>query len=202
MCCEIICKFGYMMKRLFLIFTIFSSTLVFAQNEDAYVYGDNGSRGSTSSSSDWKITDPLDWERVTVGGGLGLQIGTVTLIQVAPRIGYYLTKNVLLGVGGNYSYYEERNSFSTTLYGGRIFAEYLFEDFPLFAHVESELINIESFPDQRINIYNFYVGGGVRQSLGGGSYIFILGLWNLNETQESRFTQPNPIIRGGIAIGL
>lgn len=204
MCCEIICKFGYMIKQLLLIFAIFSSTLVFSQDEDSYVYGDSGSRGSNSSSSpsDWKITDPLDWERVTIGGGLGLTVGTITFIEVSPRLGYYLTKNILLGAGVSYTYYEERG-FNTSLYGGRVFAEYLFEDFPIFAHVETEVLNVESLRETRINIYNLYVGGGVRQRFGGGSYAFILALWNLNETTESiSITQQNPVIRAGIAIGL
>ncbi len=46
------------------------------------------------------------------------------------------------------------------------------------------------------------MGWGFKQRVGGNSYIYILGLWNLNETKESNFVQPNPVIRAGIAIGL
>lgn len=187
-----------MMKQLLFIVAIFCSVSLLAQGDDSYVYGDRGS-SSGSSSSDWGFFDPFDFQRLTIGGGLGLQVGTITLIEISPTIGYYMTRNVLFGVGGNYTYYSQRN-FNTSWYGGRVFAEYFFQDFPLFAHVESELMNVAG-DNERVNILNLYVGGGFRQQLGGNSFAYLLGLWNLNESPESFVTQPNPVIRAGVAIG-
>jgi len=174
----------------------------FAQSDDSYVLGDN--TGSTDVAPEWKITDKFDWHRVTVGGGLGATFGTITYIEISPIFGYYLTKHIIAGVGANYTYYSDNDyNYSTSIYGARIFGEYIFADLPLLAHVEGEVINLAGFANKRINIYNFYVGGGIKQNLGANSYVFILGLWNLNETKESSYyLQPNPTIRIGIAIGI
>lgn len=189
-----------MLKHGLIILTLLISTLGFAQEEDAYVFGDNTSNNSTSASSGG---GGFDWDRVTIGGGLGMTFGSITYIEVSPTFGYYLTDNILAGIGGNYTYYSEKaTNFNTSLYGGRIFGEYVFENIPFLAHAEIELINIESYDNERINIINPYIGGGLKQSFGGHSYLYILVLWNLNETKESFLLQPNPVIRGGISIGM
>jgi len=109
----------------------------------------------------------------------------------------------VVGLGANYMYYEEkRANFSTSIYGGRVFGQYVFSELPLLGHVEAELINVPNYNNTRLNIYNFYVGGGLKQQLSDNSYFYILGLWNLNETEESFFIQPNPVVRIGIAVGL
>ena len=167
--------------------------------EDEYVAGDNSNNTSNSSGN-----KGFDWSRATIGGGLGLTFGDITIIEVAPNFGYYLTDQIIAGIGFNYTYYgEKRVNFSTTIYGGRIYGEYLFKNMPLLAHVETELINLEWTTTERKNIVNVYVGGGLKQALGGYSYVYILGLWNLNETTESiLIRQPNPVIRIGFAFGL
>jgi hypothetical protein len=189
-----------MLKYILIIITLSISILGFSQDEDSYVFGDNVSNNSVVKSSDKK---GFDWDRVTIGGGLGMSFGSITYIEVSPSFGYYLTDNILAGIGGNYTYYsEEKTNFSTSLYGGRVFGEYIFNSIPVLAHVELEVINVESYDNKRMNIVNPYIGGGIKQRLGGMSYIFILVLWNLNETKESLVLQSNPVIRGGIAIGM
>ena len=190
-----------MLKNVLIILSLFVATLAFAQDEDSYVFGDNTSNNSSSKSS--KTGGGFDWDRVTVGGGLGLVFGDITLVEVAPTFGYYLTDNVLAGIGANYTYYEDKVfNYNTSLYGGRVFGEYIFDNLPLLAHTELEVINVESYDNTRINIVNPYIGGGLKQNFGNYSYFYILVLWNLNETKESYLLQPNPIIRGGVAIGL
>jgi hypothetical protein len=188
-----------MIKYFLIIIILAISTLGFSQDEDSYVFGDN----TSNNSSVKKSSNGFDWDRVTVGGGLGLTFGTVTYVEVSPTLGYFITDNFLAGIGANYTYYEEKQyNFKMSMYGGRVFTEYLFDNLPVLAHAELELINIESYDNERINIINPYIGGGIKQKFGDNSYFFILVLWNLNETKESYFLQPNPIIRGGIAIGL
>ena len=188
-----------MLKYSLITLLLFFSLLGFSQ-EDGYVAGDNTSSSSSSDSSNDK---GFDWDRVTIGGGLGLSFGTITVIEVAPNIGYYLTENIIAGIGGRYSYYKDNvYNYSTSIYGGRVYGQYLFNNMPLLAHVEVEYVNLEWVQNERINMTNLYVGGGFKQSLGGGSYLSILGLWNLNETKESYVLQPNPVIRVGFAIGL
>lgn len=189
-----------MKKYLIIALTLILSSSTFAQDDDSYVYGDNA---PTVKSSNKK--SGFDWSRVTIGGGLGMTFGDYTVIEVAPNFGYFLTDNILVGVGGNYTYYNDKiYNFSTSLYGGRLFGEYIFTNAPLLAHAELEVLNVEDFSDgSRVNIVNPYVGGGLKQNFGGYSYFYILVLYNLNTTPESYSLQPfNPIIRGGIAIGL
>jgi len=188
-----------MRKYGILIITLILSTSIFSQEEDGYVYGDNTSEAINKSSGG----GGFDWSRTTIGGGFGLVFGDYTIIELAPSIGYYVTDNILAGIGGNYTYYNDKYyNFSTSLYGARVFGEYIFENIPFLVHSELELINIENFDGSRLNIINPYIGGGLKQNFGGRSYFYILVLWNLNETKESYYIQPNPIIRGGIAIGL
>lgn len=188
-----------MVKNCLIILALFISVLGYSQYEDSYVFGEEASTTDDSSNEDGGFS----WDRVTIGGGLGLSFGDITAIEIAPNFGYYLTDNILVGVGGRYSYYRDNiDKFSTDIYGGHVFGEYLFNKLPFLAHVETELINLEWSQDVRENIINVYVGGGIKQRLGGRSYLYVLGLWNLNETKESYILQPNPIITGGIAIGL
>ena len=187
-----------MLKHGLIILMLLISISGFSQDEDSYVFGDNttNSNGSTKKKG-------FDWDRVTIGGGLGASFGTITVFEIAPDFGYYLTDNILVGIGGRYTYYKD-NEFnrSTTIYGGRVYGEYIFTKLPFLIHAETELVNLEWNTNERLNIVNVYIGGGIKQALGGRSYLYILGLWNLNETKESFIIQPNPIIRGGITIGL
>jgi hypothetical protein len=192
-----------MIKKVFFVVAIFASIAGFSQDEDAYVIGDTG--GNTSSSS--ANSGGFNWDRVTIGGGLGLSFGTVTLIEVAPTFGYYLTDNFLVGIGGDYIYFsDDRANYSTSIYGASIFAEYFIQGTPIMLHVEPELINFESTisaQPERINVINMLAGGGIRQKIGGNSYVSILLLYNLTESKEDElFQRRYPIIRGGIAIGL
>lgn len=46
--------------------------------------------------------------KITVGGGLGLQFGDYTLINIAPQVGYNLNKNINVGAGFSYSYFNDK----------------------------------------------------------------------------------------------
>jgi hypothetical protein len=189
-----------MIKHCLIIITLFVSVLGYSQDEDSYVFGDDASNNSNGKPSGG---GGFDWDRATIGGGFGLSFGDITVIELAPNFGYYLTDNIIAGIGGRYSYYKDNElNLSTSIYGGRLFGEYLFNRLPFLIHAETELINLEWTRNERKNIVNVYVGGGLKQKLGAMSYFYILALWNLNETKESYILQPNPIIRGGIAIGL
>jgi len=168
-------------------------------DEDAYVYGDNSSSSNSSSNSS---KGKFSWDRVTVGGGLGATFGDITYFEISPTVGYYLTDNILAGIGGTYIYFSDNiRDYSTNMYGGNIFTQYLFNDLPVLAHAETALMNYYSFNrEKRITATAVLLGGGLKQSFGGRSYLSILVLWDINETEDSFY--PNPIIRAGVAIGL
>lgn len=155
-------------------------------------------------------------DRFFFGGNVGLMFGTVTDIEVAPQIGYYITKRWASGVGITYKYYkDDRFDINTHIYGGSIFTRYfLFPDlstyFPvnegisLFAQGEYIALSLEnkyfsndfSLNDSgRFISDNYLLGGGIMQrfSKRGGFYFMVLVL--LNESDHSAIQ--NPVLRIG-----
>ncbi|MCC7232349.1 MAG: hypothetical protein IT242_05355 [Bacteroidia bacterium] len=147
------------------------------------------------------------WNRIFVGGNLGLQFGTETFVEVAPVIGYKVTERFMTGIGIKYLYYRFKDAYadySLNEYGGSVFTRYLVLD-NLFAHLEYEVLNVPDFynsfrPDARINVGSLFAGGGYRQMMGSRSAIELMILFNLNESRYSPYQ--NPIIRLGFAFGL
>ena len=145
--------------------------------------------------------------RFYVGGNFGVQLGTVTLIDISPLIGYRLTEKFNVGAGVSYQYYRDSRwgvPYETNIYGGRAFASYyIFRD--IFAHAEYELLSLEAYDSQlneffRKNVHGLLVGGGYRQWVGQRLFMNIMVLWNLNETIDYPYN--NPIFRVGIGVGL
>lgn len=142
------------------------------------------------------------WDKVYFGGGLGLQFGSITLISVAPDIGYKITERYSAGIGIRYMYFADKRytpPFEINIYGGSVFNRFIVTDF-FFLHGEYEVLNgpwNAGFPNRRFNLNNVWVGGGLRQGTANAS-ISIIALWNLNDEGYL----PNPQIRMGISIGL
>ena len=98
------------------------------------------------------------WRRVSVGGNVGFQFGSVTGIVLSPEVKIRVVDQLYLGVGFSYEYLQIKNYFYDTIsreyldlqsnvYGGRIFARYylssLFDNAlgNIFAHVEYEYLS-------------------------------------------------------------
>jgi hypothetical protein len=119
------------------------------------------------------------WRRVSVGGNLGFQVGSVTGITVSPDIGIRIVDQLYLGLRLTYQYYSYKNyyydytsgdyiSFQSNVFGGGIYARYvlssLFDGFlgNLFTHAEYEYLAYLSpyaQTSQKTNIvdpYGFY----------------------------------------------
>lgn len=152
-------------------------------------------------------------DRIFFGGNIGLQIGTITQIEIAPLVGYRITPRLAAGLGIKYEYYKENTyfaNFETHIYGGRIFSNYLFiKDLNnviplgfnggLFVQGEYEALNLETrifdvlneYPGQdRFWLHSVLVGGGLRIPAGERASI------NLNESANTPYS--NPIIRFGV----
>jgi hypothetical protein len=97
------------------------------------------------------------WQRVSIGGNIGLQFGSITAINISPEIMVRAVDQLYLGTGFTYEYIQYNNyyldrdtqeyiDFKSNVYGGRIFARYylrsLLDNFlgNLFAHVEYEYL--------------------------------------------------------------
>jgi len=140
------------------------------------------------------------------GGGFGLQFGSMTLIEVSPLVGYRVTPKLAVGLSPTYKYYKYNayyGNVTTNVFGGSIFTRYsIFEN--VFAHVEYESLFYNTkepaYPNYMQQFNSFFVGGGYNQSIGANSGMYILLLWNLNDTPDSPYI--NPIIRMGFSVGL
>lgn len=161
--------------------------------------------------------------RFFTGGFLGLQFGTVTLLDVSPLLGYRLTENWHIGVGATYKFQSIRNvhydiylgrwrNARSHIFGGQAFTRF-FVTRQFFAHSEYEFLRIrnEVFVDDPVNqrynrdhsfsdVHSFFVGGGYRQLLSDRFATDIMLLWNLNDTFESPYN--NPVFRIGFVINL
>jgi len=152
-----------------------------------------------------KMKSPME-SRIFVGGSLGLQFGSITLIDVSPLIGYWFTDKLAGGVGFTYQYYKDNGYFpeySTDIYGARVFGRYYIFD-NIFGHAEYEWLNYEAYSIledySRINVQNILLGGGYRQWISDNAFMSIEILWNVNESIYSLYQ--NPIIRIGINVGI
>ncbi|MFZ4402347.1 MAG: hypothetical protein ACOYO1_20135 [Bacteroidales bacterium] len=158
--------------------------------------------------------------RVFTGGNLGLQFGSVTLIDISPMIGYRVTEEIDLGISLTYKYYNYKDYYvysqtqtydlKTNIFGGGIFGRYHFTE-NLFAHLEVEYLDftIDTYTvlnngivkdKEKVGITSVFVGGGYKQEIGSNSFFTFMILYNLNESVNSPYT--NPIIRAGFGIGL
>ncbi|MFH1118951.1 MAG: hypothetical protein V1775_03955 [Bacteroidota bacterium] len=159
-------------------------------------------------------------DKLFFGGGLGLQFGTITLVDVSPVIGYRVTEKFETGLGLTYKYFRYKDYYidyntgigydlKSNILGGSVFARYhLLEN--VFAHAEFESLNYryDDFYDsggvvlseRRTAVINsIFVGGGYRQRISSGSYFFIMALWNLNDSALSPYS--NPVLRMGVVLG-
>lgn len=143
-------------------------------------------------------------ERLTFGGNGAFQLGTITLIGGTPQVGYRVTENVMVGIGGTYYYNRWKDiGYTQHLYGGNLWARRkLFSR--VFVHVESEHINIEAFgpllPEAgRRWVDMLWVGGGYYQGVTDRLGAGITLLYDVSENSLNPYD--NPTIRGGLSLG-
>lgn len=158
-------------------------------------------------------TPPLR-ERLFYGGGLGLQFGTITNIQITPIVGLWVRPRLAIGLGPHYTYYKNSYftpTYSTTIYGGNGYIQYYpIKDLDnlipvgihmgIFLHLEDELLSLESsFWDVNYNpntsrsrfMSNAVLGGfGISQMMGQRSSINLMFLWALNSTVPNLYSSP------------
>jgi hypothetical protein len=161
------------------------------------------------------------WRRVSVGGWLSFQFGTITGISVSPEVKVRAVNQLYPGAGFIYQYALYRDfyvdpvtrqtvDYSSSIIGARFFLRYylsgLVDNFlgNFFAHTEYEYLSYvghtENYVDQVENINSIFVGGGYKQPISSRAFFDLLILFNLNDTPNSPYT--NPVFRFGFGIGL
>lgn len=151
-------------------------------------------------------SNPAFKERMYFGGNLGLQFGTVTLIDISPLAGVMLNSKLSAGLGATYQYYNDNRFQGSTgsSYGGRVFARY--NVLPnIFAYSEVESINWNAynfFNDrfQRTWTEAFFVGAGYFTPFGprgGANFTF---LYNLRHNNRNSYYNEPYVIRVGFVL--
>jgi len=152
-----------------------------------------------------------DWkQKLFYGGSLGLQFGTVTLIDISPMAGYRLTPRIGVGISPTYKYYKYKNYYGSSydlkshVFGGGIFTRILILD-NLFAHAEYEYLTYKTKDSYTSGTYYYkeynsvLIGAGYREQIAENAFMYLAVLWNLNETLDSPYS--NPIFRAGFSVG-
>jgi len=146
-------------------------------------------------------------DRLYFGGNVGAWFGSTTYINASPLVGCKINKEFSIGAGIVYNYFSQTNSygkkFTSTVYGGNIFARYLiFEN--AFAQVGWDRLSVPDFfssvKNNRVWVDNILMGGGYRQAFSErGSFVAAI-FYNINQSPLSPY--PNPIIQVGFNVGL
>ncbi len=140
--------------------------------------------------------------RVFFGGHLGFQFGSESVFDISPLIGFKVMPNVSIGMGLSYQWYSRDNGgidYSTSIYGGRLFTTLdLIEN--IYVQFEYEYLNYEGSNNNRIQVWNYLLGGGYRQWIAPNVYMNFMLLFNLNEGNKSPYE--NPFYRVGIEVGI
>jgi len=146
-------------------------------------------------------------ERLFFGGSLGLQIGTVTNIEVSPVVGLWVLPRVAVAIGPEYMYYQDPY-YSTSIYGGKVYSELvLLQDLNniipagmhmgIFLHAEYESLSLESemwntaYSSKRFMLNTALAGGGISQRLGQRSSLNFMVLWVLNGSDYGFYSNPD-----------
>ncbi len=137
------------------------------------------------------------WDKMYVGGNLGLQFGTVTYIDISPLVGYRFTNRFSAGPGITYRYLKYRGFEGASTYGGKIFARHTLGR-QFFLHAEYESLNtqvLEGISGQsrlvRDWVPGFFAGGGIFQPVGERAAVVIYALYNfLYDNLRSPYQRP------------
>jgi hypothetical protein len=189
------------MKRIFciIVLTLFTLGVVNAQRDTVRYRGD-GRKPYDKNARNFDWRNRLYW-----GGTVGAWFGTQTFVDLSPLIGVKINDKFSVGVGAIYNYYSYKYSglnYHTSLYGSRLYGRYfIFNN--VFLQAGWDHINRDNpysyFPDQRVWVDNLLVGGGVRYPISDRFFCVATGLWNLNQTSLSPYS--NPIIQIGFVGG-
>lgn len=187
------------MRHLILFFLLSASMAVHAQDTTDYV----GKQEPKKEHIPFK-------DRIWFGGGIGLNFGTVTAIQLDPLVGYYLDhdRKLSAGLGLSYWYYRDGRfvpAIEQNAYGYRVFTRYRVIE-QAYLHAEFLHLNAQRFfnfenATTRIWVPHLLLGAGYVQPLGSGSSIYFQILFEVLQDPNSVYLNQGPIISAGVGVG-
>lgn len=181
---------------------LFFNQIVFSQNDSTYFQLPEKKKKENKKQ--------FNWDRISIGGNFALYTSTrYSFVDISPIIGYKISKWLLVGAGPVYTYYSELYGsikYKFDMYGFRTIGRvYILEG--VFAQVGWDKLNRSIYEinynniiqEKRIWIDNLWIGGGIRYSIGGNTYMLTSVLFNLNQNAYSPYT--NPYIQVGFIVG-
>jgi len=145
-------------------------------------------------------------ERIFFGGSFGLQLGTITDIELAPVAGFWMLPRLAVAAGPDYRFYKDPLG-KTNIYGGKAYLEFvLIRDINtlipiglnmgIFLHFEDEMLSLDSefwqIPSgsERYNVNTLLAGAGLSQPVGRRASVNMMLLWALNEGEYNVYSSP------------
>ena len=146
-------------------------------------------------------------ERLFFGGSFGLQLGTITNIEVSPVVGLWLLPRVAVAAGPSFQYYKDPYG-RTAIYGGRSFLQFtLIQDLNniipiglnagIFVQGEYQGLSLErgffsNLPEDKVRFYydSFLAGAGISQPTGRRSSMNVAVLWSITENEYGIYDKP------------
>lgn len=145
-------------------------------------------------------------ERFFFGGSFGLQIGTITDIELSPVAGLWVLPRLAVAAGPDYRFYKDPLG-KTNIYGGKAYLEYaVIKDINslipiglnmgIFVHFEDEMLSLDSefwqIPNgsERYNVNTLLAGAGLSQPVGRRASVNMMLLWPLNEAEYDIYSSP------------
>lgn len=148
-------------------------------------------------------------DNVFFGGNIVLNFSSSGFILGGtPTVGYRITNKWSAGVGATALYSRfgfQGLRFDSFVYGGHVFTRYNVLE-TVFLQTEFQVVNTNAYNPLtgedigRKTVPMLYLGGGIRQPLGGRAYAMIFILYDVLDSPYSPFQ--NPFYRGGVVFGL
>lgn len=140
--------------------------------------------------------------RTEFGGNFGIQFGSLTLIEISPRVGYWFTDYLVGGVGTSLIYMDDdrEGGYSGSIYSISVYSR-LYPAPNYYLQGEYVKLNM-ALPAGGGVVYRVWsegmlLGVGYVQYLGGSTSLNVSLLWDV--IGQKNFPYSNPIINAGIA---
>jgi hypothetical protein len=142
-------------------------------------------------------------DRIYYGGTVTLSLGSTTRIGFFPMVGYKLTPKISGGVEVGYEYVDY-GSESSHNYGGSAFSRYRIGR-SLYAHGEYQAVNYEIFTgpntSRREWVPFLLLGGGAVRQISPRTSAYVEVLFDVLQDDKSPYSDWEPVVSVGVAVG-
>jgi hypothetical protein len=166
--------------------TVVLATLLYftcpAQTDDVYT-----GRDTTKAPKEKPRPKNDEWKKkFNFGGNFQAWFGNPTFVFLSPTVGYMLTDNLNVGVGGIYNYTQVNlgtyGKFKQSIFGSHSYLRYIIAQNYFLQTQFDKLYQPDYYstvPDRKLWVDYWLVGGGLRQPIGDKAAIITSLMYNL-----------------------